>query len=875
MDQMPRRDLTAALTVDPRRTRQLPIQSLPVSQARYISELEAMSAAEYASRFPSQGRRLASLATGGVSRDFGPSGGMPSSAAPETAPESRGAPAPSGPSAAPAPRSPSGRQQDQAPQPSAPTPAWQQRIDELAGRPKIPEPGSKLDPAQTIRLAEKIAKEMGFEKMPPDGRKYGMKSGTPEEWGRVMWALILKESGGRQPQVDKDGNPLPYASTLERERSGPYRSLGIIQQNKEWNPNVLSSDKDLLDPEKAIRAVFDRWKRRDLHTGKKALDDVGPGTGFGSWNEILPKIGPAFGVDLSKTNPEIAGTEQRPEKYDDLPEAVRKRIASLDPDQQKRIFKHLSDNPDEIGKIKEQFEKAPTATPQAPAPPGAPGAAPGTEPGTGTTPSGTVPIPQGTGPDTLKKVLEKGAQIGGIPGGNITPSSGSGICGRGVRGLTGALLNQKYFSENGIGAGGSQYAGSLAQNNNYFENSGFYKPKQKITKDMVKDKKWLDSLPIGTIIASGSDNVNESNPGHVQIKVADGVWASGRLQGNTVLTQGSGAPHTNFAVLYPNAKGYEKMNPAIVGQHGPTNRAIQAEGRQVPEPTPAERERYKEGTPPGAAPLTERPGPTELVPPPVTGPGRGPTPASKPPSGTPPVVTTVPPPPSDAQPKPASTPPSPPATPPAASAAPATPTAASEPAPTAATTPPPAAPAPEPAPTATPEKPAEPPKLIEPKTEVFSSPSEFEYGGEKRVPDKDNLRVINEDTGKTLFKMNPTEGLHINQVGNIEVTPQQRIYPGDIQKQQKIRQNKEMQESEETQRELSRPAIQPNMPSYTNAANPNIEHMRASDMDMSNILGSVSFRRSVGRSRFVSVGNSILGGHYDYGAANMSRRSTS
>jgi len=184
----------------------------------------------------------------------------------------------------------------------------------------------------------------------------------------------------------------------------------------------------------------------------------------------------------------------------------------------------------------------------------------------------SFPIPSQavrTNPTTIPDLLRRGAAIGGV--GRIGESTFQGLCGKGTRGVVGALLNDPYFRQ-GLSIGGNNTAGSLSTNNNYLQQSGFYQNRLSVGKEKLT-KEYLDSLPIGTVISSAAYN----GAGHVQVKLANGTWASDAVQ-KTVLT---GSKYHTFAVHIPNQEGFKKMDPSIIGQHGPTLAAMQNLGMPV------------------------------------------------------------------------------------------------------------------------------------------------------------------------------------------------------------------------------------------------------------------------------------------------------
>ena len=158
--------------------------------------------------------------------------------------------------------------------------------------------------------------------------------------------------------------------------------------------------------------------------------------------------------------------------------------------------------------------------------------------------------------DFYSNLYARGARIGGV---SSNFDSFQGLCGKGARGLAGALLNDSHFSK-GLGVGGSANAGSLATNNNYLQMSGLYNERQQISAEQIKSREYLDSLPIGTVIASHNDG---RGPGHVQIKVGPGQWVSDKRQGNKILERGRGGTFTGFAVITPNQSGIQRLDPRI------------------------------------------------------------------------------------------------------------------------------------------------------------------------------------------------------------------------------------------------------------------------------------------------------------------------
>lgn len=143
-----------------------------------------------------------------------------------------------------------------------------------------------------------------------------------------------------------------------------------------------------------------------------------------------------------------------------------------------------------------------------------------------------VPSPAGEGGNSTpnadeQSLFDNAAKYGPVGSGRFAnTSSDYGDCGRGTRQIVGALTNNSYFKE-GISAGGggsnSYAAGSLSTGNQYFQNSGYYKPAESIPSNYTPQ--------IGDVV-SGTNSGN----GHVQVYIGNGKWVSDFTQ-NGYLTK--------------------------------------------------------------------------------------------------------------------------------------------------------------------------------------------------------------------------------------------------------------------------------------------------------------------------------------------------
>jgi hypothetical protein len=234
-----------------------------------------------------------------------------------------------------------------------------------------------------------------------------------------------------------------------------------------------------------------------------------------------------------------------------------------------------------------------------PASPPAPATPPG-PPAPSTPPKG--PLGTGYGAGDLRSIAQAGGRIGGV---SIGEGTFKGLCGKGSRGVVGALMNHPHFSK-GLGVGGNSTAGSLSSNNNYLQQSGLYQGRQNVGVDQIKDKKYLDSLPIGTVISAAQPG----HAGHVQVKGPNGVWISDSIQRpgsasgpNGVLLRNGRGPYNNFAVHLPNEKGMQRMNPDMLARDAASRQHMETLRMNPKTPTPAE---VAQGVPGGPKPTPEQ-----------------------------------------------------------------------------------------------------------------------------------------------------------------------------------------------------------------------------------------------------------------------------
>jgi hypothetical protein len=153
----------------------------------------------------------------------------------------------------------------------------------------------------------------------------------------------------------------------------------------------------------------------------------------------------------------------------------------------------------------------------------------------------------------------------------------SGLCGMATTGIAGALFRDKKFGER---LGGN--ADSLSGSNNFLQKTGYYKDKKEVSFDQLKDKDYLDTLPIGSIITTAG---GRKGAGHAQIKVGPGKWVSDGIQGNRILTQSGGVAYHTPRVHLPSAAALKKLNPDLVARDVSTQRYMVQEGVPFEQPS--------------------------------------------------------------------------------------------------------------------------------------------------------------------------------------------------------------------------------------------------------------------------------------------------
>lgn len=146
-----------------------------------------------------------------------------------------------------------------------------------------------------------------------------------------------------------------------------------------------------------------------------------------------------------------------------------------------------------------------------------------------------VPSPAGEGGNSTpnadeQSLFDNAAKYGPVGSSKFSRSSSrDGDCGRGTRQIVGALTNNSYFKQ-GISAGGggsnSYAAGSLSTGNQYFQNSGYYKPAESIPSNYTPQ--------IGDVV-SGTN----SSHGHVQVYIGNGKWVSDFTQNGYLTNYGN------------------------------------------------------------------------------------------------------------------------------------------------------------------------------------------------------------------------------------------------------------------------------------------------------------------------------------------------
>jgi len=196
------------------------------------------------------------------------------------------------------------------------------------------------------------------------------------------------------------------------------------------------------------------------------------------------------------------------------------------------------------------------------------------------------PVPQPLGEDATGNLPDISQLASGAPGnlgslmgtangfnaGQIRwKSGGQGLCGIGSRAIIGAMTNNRYFA-NGISYNkfnpnvlSSAAAGSLSLNNNYLQNSGYYRPRTTMPSNYASDpSQWK----IGDVITS----TRPGAAGHIQVWTGT-AWVSDHKQPGIYL-RGYG----NFALHRMNESGAAAIASAGRINLNPSETLAGAEG---------------------------------------------------------------------------------------------------------------------------------------------------------------------------------------------------------------------------------------------------------------------------------------------------------
>lgn len=137
---------------------------------------------------------------------------------------------------------------------------------------KIKIRGRKIDEQSFFdRAVQKIrnSKLNGF--VPKDGARFGITTGSPQEWARLYTMLLKQESGGRIAQVGPDGRLIKFRTTPAGEKS-----YGPLQFN--IGEYGLKSWSDVNNPDRNIDALIKVGERWTLKSG--VISGRGRGQGY-------------------------------------------------------------------------------------------------------------------------------------------------------------------------------------------------------------------------------------------------------------------------------------------------------------------------------------------------------------------------------------------------------------------------------------------------------------------------------------------------------------------------------------------------------------------------------------------------------------------
>lgn len=176
----------------------------------------------------------------------------------------------------------------------------------------------------------------------------------------------------------------------------------------------------------------------------------------------------------------------------------------------------------------------------------------------------------------MNSLFGRAAQIGGVE--MRQTGQGGGKCGRGARGLAGAIFGSSYFAQ---GIGGDGTAASLSRGNGYFQKSGLYNMPSAPRGDL-SDPAYRASLPIGTVVSAAGGNAR--GEGHVQIKIGPGPndWASDFNQKGTKNGILLGERYHSYTVHTPNEQGLKILSERNFPQVSGTTAEADMESNPTP-----------------------------------------------------------------------------------------------------------------------------------------------------------------------------------------------------------------------------------------------------------------------------------------------------
>lgn len=136
-----------------------------------------------------------------------------------------------------------------------------------------------------------------------------------------------------------------------------------------------------------------------------------------------------------------------------------------------------------------------------------------------------------------------------------------------------------------------------------------------------------------------------------------------------------------------------------------------------------------------------------------------------------------------------------------------------------------------------------------------------EHGGVMHSPTGERFSIYDHKSGETIGTVSPGERADFSRRGQIEVTPENRTYPGDIidKSMERLAQNRAdaMEETADNN--------QPRESSMSQSISPTNSNWRSmmAHMTEPRTFDSASFHRATAASRFQKVGDPVIGGHFD------------